>query len=170
MDQDAVVRELYAREQLRELRYAYAHHLDAGEWDAWGSLFAPEARFEVHRPVPPGDGPWTVRGREAITEFGASAIADAFEYSAHMMHNPRLAVDDDAATGRWYFDVFAAKPNGHVNWHQGIYEDDYRRVDGEWRFESVVVTVRAESEDVIRHELDRVGRDGWTFPSVRFPE
>jgi 3-phenylpropionate/cinnamic acid dioxygenase small subunit len=169
-DRDETVRELAARARIGDLRYAYAHHLDSGDWEAWGRLFAEDARFTVYRPVASGTTePYEVEGREAITEFGASAIEDAFEYSAHLMHNPFVRVDGGTATGRWYFSVFSAKPNGHVNWHQGIYEDEYSREDGEWRFEDVLVTVRAESRDVHGYELEYVDGDRGEFPSVRFP-
>lgn len=170
MDTDETIRELRAREEIKTLRYAYAHHLDDGEWERWGQLFADDARFTVYRPGPAENtGPFELEGREAITEFGESAIERSFEYSAHMMHNPLIEVDSDVASGRWYFDVFDAKPNGYVNWHHGRYEDEYVRVDDIWKFQGVLVTVNAESEDVLEYELENAQGENGAFPSVRFP-
>lgn len=170
MDSDETIRKLQAREEIKALRYGYAHHLDDGDWEEWGQLFAQDAWFKVYRPMPSAKtGPFEVEGRDAIIEFGESAIENSFEYSAHMMHNPLIQIDGGTATGRWYFDVFSAKPNGHANWHHGRYKDEYKQVGGTWKFAGVLVTVSAESEDVLEYELEYKEGEQGEFPSIRFP-
>ena len=57
----------------------------------------------------------------------------------HTGQMPRIPVDDDASTGTgdWYLVVFYEKPGGGEGWVTGTYSDEYRRVDGEWKFAAV---------------------------------
>jgi len=129
---------LEAREAIRELRYAYAAYLDAGEWEEWGRLFSKDAVFEAT------DADLIV-GREAITEFGRVTIADLFAHSAHFMANPRIEVDGDRATGHWYVTVFFAHPDGTAGWHGGKYDETYILEGGTWLFDRVTVSIDYET-------------------------
>jgi hypothetical protein len=170
MDLEATVRELGNKQAIEQLRYTYAHRLDNAEWGRWGELFAEDGVFRSYRTVPTGSAePFEASGREAIVEFAEDAIDAAFEYSAHNMYNPRIEIDGETASGRWYFDAFTVKPNGYANWHQGRYEDEYTKANGEWQFAEVTSIVTADTEDVVECELESYERGDGKFPTVRFP-
>lgn len=130
MELEERIVELEARERLRELRHAYAAHLDGREWEAWVELFAEDATCEFA-------GWGTVSGRDELLSFARDVVADTFVYSAHVLHQPILHVDGDVATGRWYVEVYDARTDGTAGWRQGTYRDRYRRVDGTWLFDEV---------------------------------
>lgn len=72
----------------------------------------------------------------------------------HQVMSPYIEVDGDKAKGTWY--VFgpctAITPQGEVPfWMQGRYDNEYVRVDGEWKFSRIGFTTNMRSP----HE------DGW---------
>jgi len=113
--------------EIRQLRAAYAHYLDRGDWDGWAALFAPDAVVEF------GSYP-NLEGRDEIREFGETVVDDLFEYSMHTAQMPLLDVEGETATGLWYLLVYYQLPDGDPGWIYGTYEDEYRKVDGEWKF------------------------------------
>jgi len=115
------------RSDIRHLRAAYAHYLDRGDWEAWAALFAPDAvvEFGSYR---------TLEGRDEIREFGETVVDDLFEYSMHTAQMPLIEVDGESATGLWYLLAYYQLSDGDPGWIYGTYEDEYRQVDGEWRF------------------------------------
>lgn len=121
------------REALRELQYKYGYRLDQRDWKGWAELFTRNAtgRFE---------GWDTVEGRDEIQAFGREVVGGNFEYSAHVTHQPLLRLEGDEATGQRYLDVYYVLSDGTAAWRQGRYDDEFRRVDGEWLFSSVANT------------------------------
>jgi len=170
MGLEATVRELSAKREIEELRYAYVHYLDTAQWDRWGDLFAEDGVFRSYRPVPTGrTEPFEATGRDAIVEFGKQTVDAAFEYSSHAVYNPRIELDGETAVGRWYFDAFTVKPTGYANWHRGRYEEEYTKTNGEWQFVEVTSLVTADAEDVVECELESFEYENGRFESVRFP-
>ncbi|MFP9191414.1 nuclear transport factor 2 family protein [Natrialbaceae archaeon A-CW1-1] len=120
--------------ELQELRAAYGHHIDRGEWDEWVTLFTPDAIVDY--------GPYdTLHGHDDIRSFASDVIDGLFTYSMHLALMPLLEVDGDKATGRWHLLVLYEASGGDPGWLVGTYEDTYRRVDGEWKFTSVTNVV-----------------------------
>lgn len=135
--------ELLAREEIRSLRTEYSAHFDAHEIDALAALFTEDAVCEFG---PYGE--W--RGRAAIRENYAKvigAIGAPFD-TLHVATNPFIRVTSPTtAVARWYLvDLLARQQPGlfeskgghdHPLLYLGIYEDDYRKVDGRWRIAHV---------------------------------
>lgn len=121
--------DLEAREALKELKYRYIHALDQPNEDRFVSLFTENASFEA-------SSYGTVEGHSGIREFIEYRASDDRAYH-HMATNPVLSVDGDEATGRWYYIVIKVDADGAAEWGQGTYEDEYRRVDGEWKIASL---------------------------------
>lgn len=119
-----------------DLKHRYCYHIDHGEYEEWASLFTEDGAF--HR----GGGD-TYRGYDELLEFASEVFDGEYEYSAHFVANPIIDVDGDEASARWYLYLPLAKSDGSVGWLQGDYEDEYRRVDGEWRIESVRISPNA---------------------------
>lgn len=122
--------DLEAREAIKELKYEYIDALDAPDPDRFVGLFTEDATFEA--------GSYgTVTGRDGVREFVDYRAADDRAYY-HMATNPRIDVDGDEASAHWYYLVLKVADDGPTEWGQGTYEDEYRRVDGEWRIASLV--------------------------------
>lgn len=120
---------LEAKDEIRELRANYCYHVDERDGEAFASLFAEDAVLDF-------GGAGRYAGRDELREFVDSVVPDHYAFIVHMVHNPVVEVDDDTATGRWYFEA-PATADGTDVWIQGRYADEYERVDGEWLFASV---------------------------------
>lgn len=98
------------------------------------------------------DGVWeaTSNGRyegiDAIRGFFADLRASGrIRNSAHHAINPIIEVDGDRATGHWRLIMLytANLPDGGVQYLRiiGWYRETYRRVAGEWRFQTLFCQV-----------------------------
>jgi hypothetical protein len=123
---------LEARDRIAELRYEYAYRIDDRDWRGWTDLFTEDATCDY-------EGWGTIEGREDLLTFAEEVVADAFLFTAHVMHHPVISVHEDGETaaGRWYVEVHDARTDGTARWRIGRYDDQYRRVDGDWKFASV---------------------------------
>jgi hypothetical protein len=123
------VRELIAREQIRELVARYAHHADRGRFDDLVELFADDGVLEI-------DGREALRGRGALRAFLEATRADLREATGSGVvrhHVTTLSIDvtgSDEASGAAYFLVVSERGLDH--W--GRYRDRYVRTAGVWRF------------------------------------
>lgn len=123
------IRELIAREEIRELVAAYAQLADGGRFDELLELFAEDGVLHG------GDAP-EARGRDAIRAFLTGTGADLQDVTAvrlirHHVSNLHIeVVSEDEARGTAYF--FVVTDRGPDHW--GRYRDHYVRRDGRWRF------------------------------------
>lgn len=146
MSRPANLAELLDRIELEELRYDYCRHLDSESWDQWLALFTDDVVYDATG-VPGLD---VYEGKDALEEFVEDFISSASRYSTHHAFHPVIDIDGDEATGRWVLDEVSVRPDGTVVWMQGVYRDEYRRVDGEWKFAKVSTSIEAlaSSEDI----------------------
>ncbi|WP_068186409.1 nuclear transport factor 2 family protein [Mycobacterium sp. UM_CSW] len=120
---DAQVRELLAKEEIRQLPYRYAAAIETRDVDAMAELFAPHARFGDHG-----------EGREALRRL-MSASVDASLFAVILVANHLIELDaEDRAHGQVWAQCFAqTHTDGFVE--QLIkYEDRYERHGGRWLF------------------------------------
>jgi len=117
---------------IERLKHEYCYRIDDGDYEAWAALFTDDGRFAF------ADGA-AFEGRDELRSFGADVFDDAHERTAHTVTNPVVDVDGDTATGRWYLALFSEGDDGETGVQQATYRDEFRRVDGEWRIESVTV-------------------------------
>lgn len=130
-DLEERIETLEAKDEIRELRAEYCFRADARDWERWAETFTRDGRIEV-------DQLGTYEGRDEIIQFGVDVIAAEYQWFSHMVHNGVITVDGDEATGRWYFEVPCVSKAtlfdpGEAGWLQGRYDEEYRRVDGEWK-------------------------------------
>ena len=132
--------ELDAREQIRDLVASYNAHGDRGRFDEVMALFAADAVMDV------GDGRTYTGVDEIRTIFTgtrdsvAAGTSDGSTDPRYLQHHtavPAITVDGShrvaaTASGQTYFTVMTDQGVDH--W--GRYQDDYRMVDGRWRFAS----------------------------------
>jgi hypothetical protein len=120
-------------DEIRDLLYAYCWHMDRGEFDALGELFAHASVGDGTAP----DGP-TLSGVDAIAALyrDGTIVYDGIPRTKHVCTNAIIEFDDDGrATSRSCFlveqqlDDFPLQPIVG-----GRYHDRFERVDGRWRF------------------------------------
>lgn len=135
--------DLLAIEEIRSLRAEYSAHFDTRNVAALAGLFTDDAVCEFGH-----YGEW--RGLEQIRANYAGVIAaiPAPFDTLHVATNGLVRLrSPTTAAGRWYLmdllptqvpGVFETR-GGHAQplLYLGIYEDDYRKVDGRWRFAHV---------------------------------
>lgn len=74
--------------------------------------------------------------REQLEDFYRNAFT-ATKFGMHLGHMPEITVNGDHATGLWYLhDIFFNLDVQKIVEGSAIYEDEYVRLDGEWRIRS----------------------------------
>ena len=74
------------------------------------------------------------RGHQAIRALFQS-FQERISFSQHNVMNPIIEVDGDHAKGSWYFmGPFTFRKGNRAMWIAARYEDDYVKVNGEWKF------------------------------------
>jgi hypothetical protein len=128
--------ELVARESIRDLVARYNANGDTGRFDQVVELFAPDAVMHTGDDVSPRVG------REEIRTIftGARDGARFGDRPVYLRHNTGTlqidVIDEDHARSRCYYFVFTDVGLDH--W--GRYVDEFKKVDGDWRFASRRVT------------------------------
>ncbi|MFV8318592.1 nuclear transport factor 2 family protein [Mycobacterium sp. 23] len=126
MDDDAVldvaVRNMLARDEIRQLPYRYAAALEGSDVEAMVELFVPHARFGDH-----GTGP------DGIRRLMAQSLENTV-FVVILVANHLIELDDARhATGQVWAQCFAQTTAGFVE--QLIrYDDRYEKHSGVWRF------------------------------------
>ncbi len=94
------------------------------------------------------DGIWesadfgTARGHAEISELFAN-FRKMFNFSQHNIMNPVIEVDGDRATGIWYImGPWTYRENDDEKWLALRYDDDYVKIDGEWKYQHLRVALR----------------------------
>jgi hypothetical protein len=127
--------ELVARESIRDLVARYNANGDTGRFDQVIGLFAPDAVMETN-------GGAKVGHEQIRTIFiGARDAAGWGDHPVYLRHVTGTLqidlVDESRANSRCYY--FVITDIGLDHW--GRYIDEFRVVDGEWRFAHRRVTV-----------------------------
>jgi 3-phenylpropionate/cinnamic acid dioxygenase small subunit len=118
------------REQIRELYARYAFTIDYGPYEDWLKCFTPDGLF---------DSPKFGRhvgydGLKRFTEIYKESIGS--EQVRHMITNVIFRVDGDRATGGCYLTYYHCKSGRATLEAVGRYDDQLRKVGGEWLFQS----------------------------------
>lgn len=121
------------KDAIKEQVYEFYYRWDDGEWaDAIDYFATEDISFDAGVLGTADDrGEWQ--------EWAEMVWKENVAVTWHMLHNPIIEVDGDQATGRWRHEVPAVTVEGQAVWLQGIYEHEYRRVDGDWKCSSYTV-------------------------------
>ena len=135
-DLEARLKRIEDIEAIRRLKHRYASYCDDGyDADRLGELFLENAVWD-------GGMLGRFEGAAAIRRF-FQACSKTVPFAIHQVTNEILDVDGDRATGRWYlWEPLVFAKGDQAMWLAGRYDDVYRRVNGEWRFETVTIEVR----------------------------
>ena len=126
---------------LRRL-YAYGHAIDYGDEDAWANCFPATASSTSAagcRTAAPG-----VVGRDAIRAFIAGHTRAPELWHKHLLVEPLIAIDGDAAGSSAYFAVLMEHEEEPVLRVFGRYRDRLiREADGEWRLRERIAEIES---------------------------
>ncbi len=128
---EAAVRELSDLEAIRELAHRYAHCVWRKDFAAAVELFTEDGEMNT------GDRP-VIRGREALLESYQQMLGDADFHP--FVHNHLISLRGESAAGTCYLDL-RATIEGESMIGSGYYEDEYVRVEGEWKFRTRKLTM-----------------------------
>ena len=132
------LRILEDREQIRELAATYCFLVDDGRFEELVERCFTEDACCDFRDA--GDAeqmaPMVSRGRAELRNFFTVMVPAALRGMAHTVHNHRVSIDGDRASGDCYFELTAVdRTSGEAVVGAGRYFDRYRRDRGAWRFE-----------------------------------
>jgi uncharacterized protein (TIGR02246 family) len=129
MDDAARLRRLEDLEEIRQLFTDYGRHLDAGDVQAYGELFADDGEVLL--------GPiGRAKGRAAIVELMTKVRERARTPSFHLITNPVIHLDGDRATAEVLWTVIRPDADGKLEVAMfGRHQDDLVRERGRWRFQ-----------------------------------
>lgn len=137
MDESLVqrVQRIEDRQAICELQATYCFLVDDGRFDELvEQCFTADARCDF-RDVGGKISPLVSNGRAEVSAFFSQVVAALLHDMCHTVHNQRIVIDGDAASGECYFELTATHPGtGDAVVGAGRYIDRYRRVDGAWRF------------------------------------
>ena len=112
------------------LQRAYGDAVTRRAWDEVAALFEAGARVHIDtrtRPVRELEAP------DELVAFIASSL-ESFPFFEFTILNAVASVDGDEATGRVYICEQRCTAEGEWTQAYGLYQDEYRRRDRDWRF------------------------------------
>lgn len=125
-DLAARVQQLEDIESIRRLKARYCDCADHRDETGWSTLFTDDAVWD-------GGRFGRIEGIEEIEEF-FHEIPKRVPFSKHYVTNAIIDVDGDEARARWYLIAACTVALGNeAVWGAGVYDEEYRRVDGAWR-------------------------------------
>jgi ketosteroid isomerase-like protein len=94
------------------------------------------------------DGIWEspdfgrAQGHDAIREL-FQGFKTMFSFSQHNITNPIIEVNGQRATGIWYIlGPWTYTENDKAIWMTARYDDEYVKIEGEWKYQHLRVAVR----------------------------
>lgn len=133
----SIERELLDRFEIHELRAAYSRAIDYENYDRATDIFTDDAVVKYR-------GGHCQGGQEIATYWRENV---EYEFSMHTVQMPELTIDGDKATGTWFMLVFYVTPDGAEGHVMGWYEDEYERVDGEWKISGMDMGIEHDTTD-----------------------
>lgn len=125
----AAARKASDYQEICNLQAAYGYYVDKGRWDDAAQLFAEDGSLELA-----GRGVYLGRERVRAYLHHLPPYGRGVLYN-HMQLQPVIHIDSQAgsAKGRWRSFMMVGALGAEARWGEATYENEYRRVDGEWR-------------------------------------
>ncbi len=127
---EARLADLADREAIRELTSDYCQRVQRGDVEGVVELFCKDGSIEM--------GETVTRGREQLLSSYRDALAEMTPKP--FIHNHVIELDGDRARGVCSVEIRLVQA-GRAYDAAGHYDDDYRKVDGRWRFARRVFVV-----------------------------
>jgi hypothetical protein len=123
--------ELESREAITGLMTSYMAATDskADKGKKVAALFTDDGSWESVGPH--GNPGWAATGHDAlITKFDRNV--ERMPFSAHFVSNAAIQLDGDEARGQFMYFQACTYREDQPLWIAGSYDNDFRRVDGQW--------------------------------------
>ncbi|HVN88583.1 MAG TPA: nuclear transport factor 2 family protein [Candidatus Binataceae bacterium] len=153
-DLEKRITELEDIEAIKKLKALYCDICDDDHNpDRIWRLFAEDGIWE-------GAGFGKAQGHKAISELFKS-FQKLIKFSQHNVFNPRITIDGNRAHGIWYLvGPFTFYDKEQARWLACRYEDDYVKINGEWKYQHLRAFVRVNApyeEGWAKHPMEQVG-------------
>ena len=127
-------------EAIKQLKARYSHICDdMHNPDTIASVFAEDGIWE-------SEAFGKAVGHQAIRKL-FQGFKDMFSFSQHNMMNPIIEVTGDRATGIWYImGPWTLTKNNKETWMALRYDDDYVKINGEWKYQHLRVVLRMTAD------------------------
>lgn len=116
-------------EAIKKLKYRYFRYVDCKQFVQLVDLFVDGASTSYD------SGRHAFTGKDAILEFFEQGLSNPKILSQHQGHHPEIELTgESSATGIWYMEdtVYILEHQMKVRGN-GIYWDEYAKVDGDWK-------------------------------------
>jgi hypothetical protein len=133
---EARIKKLEDIEAIKKLMFNYTYWLDYGEMDKALDCFSDNAKIDIRMRGGAEEGKdsfeLSCEGREEINRFYSLIIHEKNRFSAsHLILNPVVEVNGDAATGIFY--LLEPTAIARAMWGHGRYDIEFVRIKGIWR-------------------------------------
>ena len=125
---EARIQRLEDIEEIRRLKIEYARVVDRyGKPDEFAALFAEDGVMDI------GPLGGLIKGRAAIRNIG-QVVGKTLTFFLHYMMGETIDIlpSGTYAKGHWYL-WEPATYNGQAVWIAITYDDEYKKIDGQWR-------------------------------------
>tara|TARA_B100000029_G_scaffold516572_1_gene631312 strand:+ start:5545 stop:6039 length:495 start_codon:yes stop_codon:yes gene_type:complete len=127
---DENIKKLLDIEEIKNLKHRYFRAIDMADFHLLEDIFSNDISVDYRG----GSYRWQASGKEEII----LNLRYSFHNKACGMHNghhPEIDIlDSNQATGKWYLhDVFYNFNENIVTMGSALYDDKYKKIDGEWR-------------------------------------
>lgn len=132
------------RQKIEELTHLYALNIDLFEVDEWANVFSPNAFFDERE-----FGNGLYEGREAIRAYG-QLLSKTVRHVVHLMSNLVIRnLTPTTATGIVFCLCEAEMKTGERERNHVRYEDEYVKIDGEWKIDRRILRKTLAAEKVV---------------------
>jgi len=124
-------------EAIRAVKHKYWRCIDREQWDEIADCFTEDATGDYMPTMRP-------QGNVAIAQFIKKwQTKRKMTSCVHQGHNPEIEITDDTtAKGMWELYNFMIEADTNRAWRVlGFYDDEFAKVDGEWRIKSLKLTI-----------------------------
>lgn len=124
------MQELIDKEAIKELKARYFRGLDTKDWDLFRSTMTDDVKGRY------SGGQLSFDGLKDLVGFMIENLSIGTVATMHHGHHPEISIDEsgETATGIWYLQDMVIDLVGKTRLYgAAIYNDEYRKVDGEWK-------------------------------------
>lgn len=125
---------LEAVEAIKKLKARYCQRADERDAEGFANLFTEDGVFE-------GGTFGRGQGWAGVATFLRGVQQQSLPFALHYVMNPIIEVRGDTATGRWYLlepcTMVTEGSQTQAVWGTARYEEEYVKVNGEWKFKKV---------------------------------
>ena len=123
--------DLEAIELIKQLKARYFRFLDTRNLEGLKTVFTEDGGIHYKSTT----YEHKKNGWDEMEAFFKESFTET-QFGIHNGHHPEITVTGDTATGLWYLqDLFVNLEHKVTVQGSAIYEDKYRKVDGEWKIE-----------------------------------